>query len=261
MTRASLLLCTLLVGIACDPKPAEEARATAAKLLEKEREIADLRARVAAHAVPPATPTTTTPSAAAGSPGQLDPELVRAALAGAREIKLELDADGSVRKLAVYHNDAASIPEAVTKKALEVFPGATVRDYETEFYRDKGRVFEVEVTTADKQSCEVSAQADGALVYTECELPAASLPAEIQAAVARDATGRKVLEAERKTHADGSLEFIVEVAAADAPTKPKTKTDDDDDDDAGAEEFYYDATGKLLRREVMIPAEIEIARP
>jgi hypothetical protein len=263
MTRAGLVLCTFLVGIACDQKAAEEARATAAKLAEKEREIVDLRARVAAHAVapsvaPPASAPATPAADASASPGQVDPELVRAALAGASKMKLELEADGSVRKIAVYHHDAATVPEAVTKKALETFPGATIRKYETEFYRDKGRVFEVEVTTADKQSCEVSARADGSLVYTECELPAASLPAEIVAAVARDAAGRKTLEAERKNHADGSVEFVVEVAAA---PDPKAKAKKDEDEDAGAEELYYDAAGKLLRREIVIPAEIEITRP
>lgn len=262
MLRAHLIVCTALVVSACDSqaaeKAAEEARAAAAKLATKEREIADLRSQLAAKDAAPATPT---PPAA--GPGQLDPEIVRIAAAGARKLKLELEADGAVRKLAVYHDDASALPAAVVARTSEVYPGGVVRHYETELYRDLGRVYEIEVTTKDKQSCELSAREDGTIVYKECELDPKSLPAEISAAIARDAAGRKLLEVERKDYADGKTEFVAEVGPDPKTAKPAkpAKKGEEAEDEAAGEELYFDATGKLLRREITLTAEVEIARP
>lgn len=253
-----VVVCLALSPLACDSKAADEARAAATQLAAKDKEIAELRGRLAQQA-PPADPPAAPPPAL--GPGRLDPEIVRAAAAGARKLELELEADGSVRKLAVYHDDAAALPAAVTAKAAEVFPGSTVRGYETELYRDLGRVFEVEVVTRDKQPCELSAREDGALVYKECELDAKSLPPEISAAVTRDAAGRKLLEVERKEYADGKVEFIAEVGPAGTSPAPKKKPKGDDDEAGAVEELYFDAAGTLLRRELMLAAEVEIARP
>lgn len=255
MRPTVLVVSTALLVLACDSNAAEEARAATAKLAAKDKEIAELRTKLASAttSAPVAAPT-----AAPTGPGQLDPELVRVAMT-ARKLKLELEADGSVRKLAVYHDNAGDLPAAVTARASEVFPGAKVRTYESEYYRDLGRVFEVEVETADGQSCEVSAREDGTLVYKECELDAKAVPAEITAALARDAAGRDVQEVERKDHADGKVEFIAEVGPLSVGgAKPKPG----DEADAGpGEELYFDAAGKLLRREITLSAEVEIARP
>jgi len=254
MRRTVLAVCTALVVLACDSKAAEEASAATAKLAAKDKEIAELRAKLAT-ASAPASPVAP-PAAAPLGPGRLDPMLVRIAVT-ARKMKLELEADGTVRKLAVYHDDPGAVPAAVLARASEVFPGAKVRTYETEFYADLGRVFEVEVETADKQRCEVSAREDGALVYKECELDLKKLPPEIKAALERDAPGRKIQEVKRKDHADGKVEFVAELGpAAVAKKKPAAGADE-----AAGEELYFDAAGKLLRREVTLSAEVEIARP
>lgn len=259
MHRAVLLVCTALVVLACDSNAAEEARAATMKLAAKDAEIAELKARLAS-ASAPASPART-PEVAPLGPGRLDPMLVRIA-ATANKMKLELELDGSVRKLAVYHDDVGALPAAVTARASEVFPGAKVRSYESEYYRDLGRVFEVEVETADGQRCEVSAREDGALVYKECELDPKALPPEIVAALERDAPGRKIQEVERKDHADGKVEFVAELGpAASATKKPAPKKLVAGDDEAPGEELYFDAAGTLIRREVTLPAEVEIARP
>jgi hypothetical protein len=258
MYRAALFVCTALVVLACDSTAAEEARATGMKLAAKDKEIAELRAQLAAAGAPAAP--APTPEAAPLGPGRLDPLLVRIA-ASARKMKLELEVDGSVRKLAVYHDEVGAVPAAVIARASEVFPGAKVRSYESEYYRDLGRVFEVEVETAGGQRCEVSAREDGALVYKECELDVKAMPPEIVAALERDAPGRKLLEVERKDHADGKVEFVAELGpVASAAKKPAPKQLVAGDEAAG-EELYYDAAGKLLRREVTLSAEVEIARP
>jgi hypothetical protein len=260
MHRTVAALCTLLVGSAagCD-RDAAEVRASAATLAEKDRQIADLRAQLLAKSVPPAPETPASEPVAVG-PGQLDPEIVRAAASGASKLKLELEADGTVRKLAVYHHDAAALPAVVTARAMEVYPGAEIRMYETEFYREHGRVFEVEVLTKDKQVCELSAKADGTLVYNECEVDPKTLPEPVKAGIAAAAPGLEIREAETKTYADGKLEFVVEVARPAAKSK-KARDDDDDDDDHNGEELYLDAAGKLLRREITLEAEVEIAKP
>lgn len=154
-----------------------------------------------ASAPSPTNPTPATPAAASvASGGGLHPELARVAVSAdnVEEFELRLDAKGQLVKQAVYHDDASAITEAVLAKTRELYPGATITHYETEHYADEGVVHEVEVKTADGQSCEVSATPDGTLRYQECELDLATLPAHIGAAVTSAYPGGEILEAETK---------------------------------------------------------------
>lgn len=114
------------------------------------------------------------------------------------EFEFRLDENGAMIKQAIYHDDASAVSEAVKAKALELYPGATIVAYETEFYADAGIVHEVEVKTADGQECEVSATPDGTLRYQECELEMADVPAHISAAVKSAYPEGKLLEVETK---------------------------------------------------------------
>ncbi len=114
------------------------------------------------------------------------------------EFEFRLDDQGALIKQAVYHDDATAVSEAVKAKALELYPGATIVAYETEFYADAGIVHEVEVKTAEGQECEVSATPDGTLRYQECELEMEDVPAQITAAVKSAYPEGKLLEVETK---------------------------------------------------------------
>jgi len=114
------------------------------------------------------------------------------------EFEFRLDDHGALIKQAIYHDDASAVSEAVKAKALELYPGATIVAYETEFYADAGIVHEVEVKTADGRECEVSATPEGTLRYQECELEMANVPAQISAAVKSAYPEGKLLEVETK---------------------------------------------------------------
>ena len=58
-----------------------------------------------------------------------------ASLAKIEKLELELNADGSVRELALYHSDDARIPDAVKAKVDEVYPGAKIKLFESELVR------------------------------------------------------------------------------------------------------------------------------
>jgi len=214
-------VCVLSVGVlsaglgGCDggeaSKAAEEGRKAAeAKLAASEEQVGALEAELAKLKARPAAPVVEAPVAP-----RLDAEIVAAAAsaAGVRKFKIEADADGSIRELSVYHNDAAALPAAVTALREAQYPGSKVRAYETEYDRDHGRVFEIEVTTKDKQDCELSARPDGGLVYTECHIPAKSLPGPVVSAIDKAVPGAKILEAEKKTYVDGRAIVSVEVTA------------------------------------------------
>lgn len=167
---------------------------------------------------------TTTPTAAAVAPaplpdlglklGHLDSKILTQALSakGAEKFKIRTNAAGDVTKLSLYHNDASLIPEAVQATLKKKLPGATVKSYESEFYSDKGRVFEIEVTTKDKKSCELGALADGKFVYTECDIKADKLPKPVTAAITKLLPGGEIIEAEESK---GDInEFSAEVKMA-----------------------------------------------
>jgi len=132
-------------------------------------------------------------------PGRFSPRVVEAtAEPGAHEFELELAADGAVTKVAVEHATADRAPAVIRDLAMATYPGATLTGYEEEFVAGVGRVLEVEVRTADGRECEVSSTEAGALRYTECQVPAAQVPAGVMEAVRRALPGgpHDVAEAE-----------------------------------------------------------------
>lgn len=172
--------------------------------------------------------------------GGLDGELVKTAAAGAIKMKVRTDANGVLVKQSVYHQQLAAIPEPVQKLAAAKFPGAKTDYVESELYAEHGRVYEIEVTTADGQHCEIAASADAAELYTECIIDAAALPAAVAATVAKLYPGAKVLEAETKKGPKID-ELTVEIQVE------------------GGEHYLRVAPdGTVIQRLVRIPAIIEI---
>lgn len=244
MMRATSSVCVLgavIVG-GCDggaaSNAAEEARKAAeTRLAVSVRRVAELEAQLAAKPDRPAE----VPAVAPAGP-RLDAEIVAAAATakGVIKVKIEAEADGSVRELSLYHADESALPAAVTALREAQYPGSKVRAYETEYDRDHGRVFEIEVTTKDKQECELSAKPDGTLVYNECHVPVKTLGAAVLAAVEKTVPGAKIGEAEKKTYPDGKVIVSVELTAG-----------------GKQHELYFEGDA-LVRHELVLPAEIEV---
>lgn len=189
----------------------------------------------------PAPAASAAPAAGAG----LDAELVGLAsrAQGVMKIKMRVGPDGTVHKLAVYHHDAAAIPEPVRALAAERFPGAETLYYESELYSDLGRAYEVEIRTAEGKECEVSASADGTLLYEECKVPPDQIDPKVKATVDRLVPGGTVLEVETK-HGPDRDEVSVEVKAGDVEHYVRTTPD-----------------GELIGHTLRIPAIIEVPVP
>lgn len=182
----------------------------------------------------------------AKTPGFLDPELVRAATSAqeVEKVKLKANPDGTLRYLAVYHHDAAALPASVTGLVERQFPGSKILRYESESVADVGHVFEVEVETGDKQRCELNAKPDGAILYTECAIDPKSLPEPVRAAFERAFPGAAIKEAEKKTMPGSGEEFELEFEVS------------------GKEhELYLQADGKVLRHELVLPAQLQVSLP
>lgn len=196
----------------------------------------------------PAVPTSSTTEEGStapdgAGPGRLDAELVALAMRAGRveRIRVRTDEQGNVIKLAVYHHEESEVPEAVRQLAEERFPEAEVRYYESEVYADIGRVYEVEVNTSEGRECEVSARADGSLVYVECEIEAADIPAPVAEAVARLVPNGEIIEAESK-EGPGLNAVHVEVRAED-----------------GREHYLrFSPAGELIGHSLRIQATIEV---
>lgn len=247
MLRSIVCVCVLSVGIlgGCDGgeagKAADEARkGLEAKLAASSKKVGELEAEVAKLSAKPAEPATAAPSGP-----RLDPEIIAAAVtaAGVTKVKIEAESDGTIREMSLYHNDAAALPAAVTALREAQFPGSKVRNYETEFEREHGRVFEIEVTTKDKQECELSAKPDGTLVYTECHVAAKTLAPGVVAAIEKAVPGAKITEAEKKTYPDGRVVTSVEVTAG------------------GKEHELYFEGEAMIRHELVLAAELEVPVP
>lgn len=225
-----------LLASACDsgtdkPKPEPAGKVADAPRAEK--------------APPPAEPAPAALPREAG-PGQLDAEIVRAAASvqGVQKLKVEVEPDGRVRYLSLYHNDAAALPEPVTRQVEAQFPGGKILQYESEFVAEHGRLFEVEVETKDQQKCEFSAKPDGAIVYHECHIDPKALPEAVRAAAEKALPGATIKEAEKKTYTGAGDEYELELELA-----------------GRGHELYFKPDGTLFRHELVIPAEIEIAVP
>lgn len=249
MLRAIVSVCVMSAAIlACDGGGADKAGAEArkaleAKLADSAKQVGELKAEVARLSAKPAEPAPVVPATPATP--RLDAELVAAAAtaAGVTKVKIEAEADGSIREMSLYHNDAAALPAAVTALHDKLYPGSKVRAYETEFSREHGRVFEIEVTTQDKQECELSAKPDGTLVYQECHVATKTLGGSVVAAIEKAVPGGKIAEAEKTTFPDGRTVLSVEVTAA------------------GKEHELYFEGDAMIRHELVLPAEIEVPMP
>lgn len=247
MHRANVVVCALTLGLllACDSgeagKAAESARKAAeTKLAERDKEISALKQEIAKLSEKPGAPA---PAATPAGPA-LDAEIVRAAATvSVQKFKLEAEADGKLRELALYHNDESALPPAVVALREQQYPGSKVRAYEIEFDAAYGRVFEVEVTTKDKQECEYSAKPDGTVVYNECHIDAKTLSPAIQALIPKTVPGAKILEAEKKTYVDGRTVFSVELSAG------------------GKKHELYFENDAVTRHELVFPAEVEVPAP
>jgi uncharacterized membrane protein YkoI len=184
--------------------------------------------------------------AQARTPGNLDARsLVNAAAeaVGVSKVKVFTKPDGTVRKLAVYHNDPDRVPAPVKAAAEKAYPKSTVLSYESEIYVDLGEVFEVELKTADGKKVEFAAKPDGTLHYVESEIPEAEVPEQVLATAKALVLGGKFIEAERKQGKD-TLEFAV-----------KLEKD-------GLKHYLHVAPdGTLKRHTLRIPAEFEVEVP
>ncbi|MDC0719402.1 hypothetical protein [Nannocystis bainbridge] len=183
------------------------------------------------------------PPAPPVGPGRLDAELIRAAGSahGVDKIKLEVEADGSVRYLSVYHQDVAAVPEPVRKQLDATYPGARLLRYELEHVVPHGRLHEIEVQTADEQQCELSAKADGGIVYTQCHIDPKALPEPVRVAFDRAHPGAVIKEVEKKTLTGAGEEYEIEFEAG-----------------GRLHELYFKPDGAVIRHELVIPAVIEI---
>jgi hypothetical protein len=191
---------------------------------------------------PPVEPGPAEPPPPAG-PGQLDPELVRAAASaeGVEKVHLKAEPDGSIRYFAVYHQDADAIPEPVRKQLDVVYPGARALRYESEFVVPHGRLHEIEVETADKQECELSAQADGAIVYTECHIDPRALPEPVRAAFDRAHPGAAIKQVEKKSVPGAGDEYEVQFEVG-----------------GRLHQLLFRPDGAVLRHELRIPAVLTV---
>lgn len=184
----------------------------------------------------------TTPQA--GGAAALDAELIGMAASGSPVVKMKIRTDGSgaIVKQAMYHHEDSAIPAAVRELASKTWPDARVVNYESELYAGTGRAYEVEVDAPGGQ-CELSATADGTLLYQECRIDPSALPAALAAKVDELWPGAKVLEAETKKGPDVD-EVTVEV-------------------EHGGREYYVrlkpDAT--VIQRLVRVPAIVEVPLP
>lgn len=151
---------------------------------------------------------------AAPTPGRIDAAFLQGAIehAGLQRMELSVRADGTIDEIEVYHQDAAKIPAPVLARLEEVYPGAKILAYETELEADDPTpVYEVEVQTKDKKTCELEARADGAVVYTECVQAAKKVSKEIQAVLDKRLPGAKIVEIEVTEPASGERAIEVKV--------------------------------------------------
>jgi hypothetical protein len=180
-----------------------------------------------------------------GPGATLDPELVELARTSGEVggIKIRTDKNGAVVKMAVYHAEESAVPAWARGMASEKWPDSTLRSYETEWYADAGRVYEIEVTTKEGTKCEISVSASGAERYTECEIDPDALPEPIAATLAKALPNGKVKEAE--THEGPDIDEVsMEV-------------------EAGGQEHYIRirSDGKLLEHLLRLPTILEVPAP
>lgn len=166
--------------------------------------------------LPSAGVDTAAPAPSGGTAMVLDREIVQTGRTAAvvHKMKIRTDAAGAIVKQSIYHGDAEQVPEPVRAAALAKYPKAKILHYETEWYADGGRVYEVEVKTADGKECELATDAEGNERYVECRIAPKKLPSAVAQAVKAAVPGGKILEAEVKTRPEGEA-YSVEVKTGD----------------------------------------------
>ncbi len=155
-------------------------------------------------------------------------------------VELVLNDDGTMSKFAVYHKDSSSIPEAVRDLAKEKFPQGTIKHFESEWYRSRGVVYEVEISAPDGKDCEISALADGSLIYTECARTKEELSERIRNTIDSLLPGGKIVEAEEKKGPDID-ETSVEI-----------------DHEGRTHALRFNANDELTERALILPAKLKI---
>jgi len=141
----------------------------------------------------------------------------------------------------VYHQQASAIPAPVLDLRGQHYPKSSIVEYETEVTAADGRVFEVEVKTADGQDCEYSAKEDGSLIYTECQVSPETLPAPVLEVVKTQLADGKIEEAEVIRRAGQPLHYELEVLLSGRKHKLK-----------------LDEQGGNLTHLIVVPAEIAV---
>lgn len=175
--------------------------------------------------------------------GKLDRAFFDRALAMKKREKLELkvNLDGSIGEIELYHGDPEALPQVVRDLAEKTFPKGKVLHYETEVDAG-GDIFEVEVDFKGKE-CEVSARADGTLLYTECEESTKDLGPILGPSVAKGFPGAKVVGLKKISRPEAES-FEVELMI-----------------DGEEHEVEFDAAGQVTAHVRKIPAVLEIAVP
>ena len=126
LLRAIMSVSVVTLGIlpGCDSGTASK------DLAARDREIAALKQEIASLSAKPgnALPAPATPAATPAAPASatLDADIVRAAAsaAGVQKLKLECEADGSVREVSLYHADAAAVLFGDERDRSKTEPGA-----------------------------------------------------------------------------------------------------------------------------------------
>lgn len=175
--------------------------------------------------------------------GKIDRAFVDRALATKKREKLELKVglDGSIGELELYHGEREAMPQVVLDLAEKTFPKGKVLHYETEVDAG-GDVFEIEVDFKGKE-CEVSARADGTLLYTECEESTKDLGPVVGPSVAKAFPGAKVTGFKKISRPEAEA-FEVEMMI-----------------DGEEHEVEFDAGGQIVAHVRKIPALLEVAVP
>lgn len=172
--------------------------------------------------------------------GAVHPEFAETVVRTKSTVKagVYLAPNGRIRSLAVYHQDVAAIPKPVLALGAKHFAGKPVKYYETEWYPDAGLVYEVEYDLGNDTSGEISAQADGTLVYVE--KPVAQVPPKIAKAAIAAAGGGEIIGAERQL-GPGLDHFGIKVSHAGRKHVLLIKPD-----------------GRVVRHGLRVPAQIEV---
>lgn len=116
----------------------------------------------------------------------------------------------------------SEIPTAVKSKLAAMYPSAKIAKWEKE-----NGIYSAEFKSNNAETA-VLFELNGTHVQTQTEIPPSSLPANIAAFVKKTLGGKKIVEATKITHANGTITYETEI---------------------GHTDYLFDATGNFIRRE------------